>query len=268
MMMKKSSPNRHLKSSSAKKKKKKKNTGKGKAVETEPETGPKSGSRAKPRQWTKVEEEALALAFVKSSTYPIVGNNQTGTSFWKATTERFNGIMGQGPMRDLNSVSGKWRKMNKTINEFCGYYNQIYTNPPSGSNDEDILNLALAKWDSKNSTHFPHLRAWNVLKKENKWKQVPNEVATAKRSKTSEFGSYSAGGSTARCQIDINDDPIYDGDVLPVHESERPPRKGQTKKRGGRKAKRGRLGWRGRLRGGFENGRVDNRIPFVQRARG
>ncbi|KAJ0504167.1 hypothetical protein HanLR1_Chr12g0433721 [Helianthus annuus] len=30
----------------------------------------------------------------------------------------------------------------------------------------------------------------------------------------------------------------------------------------------GRLGWRGRLRGGFENGRVDIRIPFVQRARG
>ncbi|XP_035843466.1 uncharacterized protein LOC118490199 [Helianthus annuus] len=209
MMMKKSSPNRHLKSSSAKK-----NTGKGKAVET----APKSGSRAKPRQWTKVEEEALAIAYVKSSTCPIVGNNQTGTNFWKATTERFNGIMDQGPMRDIDSVSNKWRKMNKTINEFCGYCNQIYTNPLSESNDEDILNLALAKSDSKNSTPFPHLRAWNVLKKENKWKSVPNEVATAKRSKTYEFGSYSAGGSTAHCQIDINDDPIYDEDVLPVHE--------------------------------------------------
>ncbi|XP_022030560.1 uncharacterized protein LOC110931475 [Helianthus annuus] len=193
-----------------------------------------------------------------------LGNNQTGTSFWKATTERFNGIMGAGPMRDLDSVSGKWRKMNKTINEFCGYYNQIYTNLPSWSNDEDILNLALAKWDSKNSTPFPHLRAWNVLKKENKWKPVPNEVATVKQSKNSESGSYSAGGSTARCQIDINDDPIYDEDVLPVHEVERPPGKDKSKKEAAGKRKGGGSGGGG----GFENGRVDNRIPFVQRARG
>ncbi|XP_022040423.1 uncharacterized protein LOC110942969 [Helianthus annuus] len=171
------------------------------------------------------------MAFVKSSTCPIIRNNQTGSSFWKATTERFNGIMEQGPMHDLESVSGKWRKMSKTINTFNGYYNQIYTNPPSGSNDEDILNLALTKWDSKNSTPFPHLRAWNVLKKENKWKPVPNKVATAKRSKTSESGSYSAGGSTARCQIDINDDPEYDEDVLPVHETERPTGRDKEKKR-------------------------------------
>ncbi|XP_022029076.2 glutathione S-transferase T3-like [Helianthus annuus] len=159
--MKKSSPNRHLKISITKK-----NKGKGKAVETVVET--KGSSKAKPGPWTKLEEEALAIAFVNSSTCPIVGNNQTGSSFWKAITERFKGIMKQGPMRDLDSVSGKWRKMSKAINTFSGYYNQIYTNPPSGSNDENILNLALAKWDSKNSMPFQHLRAWNVLKKENK----------------------------------------------------------------------------------------------------
>ncbi|XP_035842082.1 glutathione S-transferase T3-like [Helianthus annuus] len=223
-MMKKSSPNRHLKSSSAKK-----NKGKGKTVETVAEI--KDDSKAKPRPWTKIEEEALAMAFVKSSTCPIVGNNQTGSSFWKVITGRFNEIMEQGPMRDLDTVLGKWRKMSKAINTFSGYYNQIYTNSPSGSNNEDILNLALAKWDSKNSTSFQHLRPWNILKKENKWKPVPNEVATAKQSKTSESGSYSAGGSTARCQIDINDDPEYDEDVLPVHESERPPGRDKSNKR-------------------------------------
>ncbi|XP_021971877.1 glutathione S-transferase T3-like [Helianthus annuus] len=257
MMMKKSSPNRHLRSSSAKK-----NKGKGKAVETVPATAPKSDSRAKARPWSKVEDEALAIVFVKSSTCPVVGNNRTGSSFWKAKTERFNRLMEQGPARDVESVSCKWRKMNKTINTFSGYYNQIYINPPSGSNDEDILNLALAKWDSKNSTTFPHIRAWNILKKENKWKPVPNEVATAKQSKTSESGSYSAGGSTARCQIDINDDPEYDEDVMPVHESERPIGRDKEKKRRPRKGGGSSGG------GGFENGRVYNRIPFVQRARG
>ncbi|MFS7989410.1 putative glutathione transferase transcription factor MYB family [Helianthus anomalus] len=211
----------------------KKNKGKGKKVE--PETAPKP--RAKGRPWTKVEEEALAMAFVKASTCPIVGNNQTGSSFWSKATDRFNAIMEHGPARDIESVSSKWRKMIKVINNFNQIYNQIYLSPPSGSNDQDILNLAIAKWDSENATPFPHFRAWNVVRKEQKWKPVPNEVATAKRTKTSESGSYSAGGSTARCQIDINDDPEYDEDVLPVHESERPPGRDKAKKEAAGKRK-------------------------------
>ncbi|KAM0026678.1 putative glutathione transferase [Helianthus debilis subsp. tardiflorus] len=225
MMMKKSSPNRHLKNSSAKK-----TLGRGRWLKPNSTPQKKSGSRGKQRQqWTKIEE-ALAIAYVKASTCPIVGNNQTGSSFWKATMDRFNELMGQGPIRDIDSVSGKWQKMNKIMNDFCGYYNAIYNNRPSGSNDEDVLNLAMAKWDSKILVPFPHLRAWNILKKEPKWAPVPNEVATAKRPKTSESGSYSAGGSTARCQIDINDDPIYDEYVLPVHENERPTGRDKAKK--------------------------------------
>ncbi|MFS7980601.1 hypothetical protein Hanom_Chr10g00941311 [Helianthus anomalus] len=56
--------------------KRKKNKGKGKAVETVVETAPKSGSRAKRRPWTKIEE-ALAMAFVKSSTCLIISMNQS-----------------------------------------------------------------------------------------------------------------------------------------------------------------------------------------------
>ena len=127
--------------------------------------------------------------------------------------------MGQGPIRDIDSVSGKWRKMNKCVNDFIGVYNPLYINRPSRSSDEDVLNLAMAKWETKNPP-FPHLRAWNVLKKDPKWAPIPDEVATAKWTKTSESGSYSTGGSTARCQIDINDEPEYEEE--PVHEIERP----------------------------------------------
>ncbi|XP_021979916.1 uncharacterized protein LOC110876041 [Helianthus annuus] len=177
------------------------------------------------------------MAYVKASTCPIVGNNQSRSSFWKKTTDRFNAIMEHGPARDVESVSGKWRKMIKVVNAFNQIYNQIYLSPPSGSNDDDILNLAIAKWDSQNPTPFPHFRAWNVVRKEQKWRPVPNEVATAKRTKTSESGSYSAGGSTARCQIDINDDPEDNEDVLPVHESERPPGRDKAKKEAAGKRK-------------------------------
>ncbi|XP_022007497.1 glutathione S-transferase T3-like [Helianthus annuus] len=215
----------------------KKNMGKGKKVENVPETAPKSGSRAKERPWTKVEEEALAIAYAKSSTNPIVGNNQTGDSFWKKATAKFHEIMEHSSDRDVEAVSGKWRKMSKIINNFNAIYNQIYTCPPSGSNESDILNLAIAKWDSQNPKPFPHFRAWNVVRKEQKWTPIPNEVATAKRTKTSESGSYSAGGSTARCQIDINDDPEDDEDVLPIHEAERPTGRDKAKKEAAGKRK-------------------------------
>ncbi|XP_035838041.1 uncharacterized protein LOC118485729 [Helianthus annuus] len=132
----------------------------------------KNGSRAKARTWTKVEEEALAIAYVKSSNCPIVGNNQTGSSFWKACTDRFNELMGQGPTRDLDSVSGKWRKMNKCVNDFIRIYNPLYINRPSGSSDEDVLNLAMARWETKNPP-FPHLRAWNILKKKSAFPAFP-----------------------------------------------------------------------------------------------
>ncbi|XP_021991371.1 uncharacterized protein LOC110888139 [Helianthus annuus] len=161
-------------------------------------------------------------------------NNQTGTGFWSACTDRFNNLMGEGPYRDLESVSGKWRKMNKCVNDFIGIYNPLYINCPSGSSDEDVLNLAMARWETKNPP-FPHLRAWNILRKEPKWAPIPNEVTTAKRTKTSESGSYSAGGSTARCQIDINDEPKYEEE--PVHEIERPGRRDKAKKEAAGKRK-------------------------------
>ncbi|XP_035840415.1 glutathione S-transferase T2-like [Helianthus annuus] len=142
--------------------------------------------------------------------------------------------MGEGPYRDLKSISGKWRKMNKCVNDFIGIYNPLYINRPSGSSDEDVLNLAMARWETKNPS-FPHLRAWKVLKKEPKWAPIPNEVTTAKRTKTSESGSYSAGGSVARCQIDINDEPEYEEE--PVHEIERPGGRDKAKKEAAAKRK-------------------------------
>ncbi|XP_035845242.1 glutathione S-transferase T3-like [Helianthus annuus] len=112
------------------------------------------------------------MAFVKSSTCPIIGNNQTGSSFWKATTERFNGLMEQGPLRDLDSVSGKWRKMSKAINTFSGCYNQIYTNPPSGSNDEDILNLAFVIKDVKQRWWKAEYARWEIGKLDEPFKEA------------------------------------------------------------------------------------------------
>ncbi|KAJ0939308.1 hypothetical protein HanRHA438_Chr02g0059581 [Helianthus annuus] len=52
----------------------------------------------------------------------------------------------------------------------------------------------------------------------------------AKRQKTSETGSFSVGGSDARCHINLNDNADFDEEEYAVHEAERPPGRDKSKK--------------------------------------
>ncbi|XP_021971899.1 glutathione S-transferase T3-like [Helianthus annuus] len=194
------------------------------------------------QQWTKIEEEALAKAYINSSTSPIVDkillflyyycNNQLSDSFWQETLDIFHGLMEQGEYRTIDSISSKWRKMNTLINRFCGFYNTTRANKPSGWNHENVFNEAVRLYENESKAPFPHVRAWLVVKDHPKWKGCQNEVAQAKRatkrSKSSESGSYSVGGSTGRCQININDEPDYEEE--PIEDGERPPGRDKSKK--------------------------------------
>ncbi|XP_035839105.1 glutathione S-transferase T3-like [Helianthus annuus] len=216
-------------------------------VEIIPETQPPKGkgkrnkgkqvvgdqpSKLKATKWTPVEEEALAKAFIGTSDNPTKGNNQSGEGFWSKVLAKFLVFMDQGPYRDVDSVSSKWRKMNSSINRFCEEYNKLYTcDRRSGWNNEDVFKMALEKYKEKNSnTNFPHVRAWMVVKDEPKWRPIPNEVAMAKRQKTSETGSFSAGGSDARCHINLNNDGDFDEEEYNVREPERPTGRDKSKK--------------------------------------
>ncbi|KAJ0443552.1 hypothetical protein HanIR_Chr16g0822061 [Helianthus annuus] len=54
--------------------------------------------------------------------------------------------MEQGPYRDLDSVSSKWRKMSGIVNQFSEEYNKIYTSRRrSWMSDEDVFKAALEK---------------------------------------------------------------------------------------------------------------------------
>ncbi|XP_021995672.1 uncharacterized protein LOC110892837 [Helianthus annuus] len=167
-------------------------------------------------------------------TQPLIekGNNQTGDGFWTKVLAKFLELMDKGPYRDIDSVSLKWRKMNGFVNKFCEEYNKIYTSGRrSGMSDEDVFKQALEKYKSNNgNTNFAHVRAWEILKTHPKWAPIPNEVEMAKRQKTSETGSFSTGGSDARCHINLNDDTEFDEEEYVVHEAERPPGRDKSKK--------------------------------------
>ncbi|XP_022014338.1 uncharacterized protein LOC110913828 [Helianthus annuus] len=140
--------------------------------------------------------------------------------------------MDQGPYRDIDSVSSKWQKMNGFVNKFCEEYNKIYSSGRrSGTSDEDVFKKALEMYkENNNNTSFAHVRAWEILRMHPKWAPIPNEVEMAKRQRTSESGSFSAGGSDARCHINLNDDAEFDEEEYAVHEAERPTGRDKSKK--------------------------------------
>ncbi|KAJ0578472.1 putative glutathione transferase [Helianthus annuus] len=121
--------------------------------------------------------------------------------------------------------------MNGFVNRFCEEYNKIYlSGRRSGMSDEDVFKKALEMYKANTSTTFAHVRAWEIMRTHKKWTPIPNEVEMAKRQRTSESSSYSAGGSDARCHINLNDDVEFDEEEYVVHEAERPPGRDKSKK--------------------------------------
>ena len=170
--------------------------------------------------------------------YLNIGNNQTGEGFWKQVLPKFLDLMGQGPYRDLDSVSSKWRKMQPKLNRFSEIHNRLSTSSRrSGMSDDDVFKAAMDKFQDAEKKPFQHIRAWEVVRTSNKWAPVPNEVEMAKRQRTSESGSFSAGSFDARCQINLNDDAEFDDEEYAVREEERPTGRDKSKKAAASKGK-------------------------------
>ncbi|XP_022003272.1 uncharacterized protein LOC110900711 [Helianthus annuus] len=154
-----------------------------------------------------------------------------GEGFWKAVLVKFLELMDQGPYLDVDSVSSKWRKMSGFVNKFCEEYNKVCgSGRRSGMSDDYVFKKALDLYKSSNNTTFGHIRAWEIMRTHPKWAPIPNEVEMAKRQRTSESGSFSTGGSDARCHINLNDDTEFDEEEYVVHEAERPPGRDKSKK--------------------------------------
>ncbi|XP_021995700.1 sporozoite surface protein 2-like [Helianthus annuus] len=135
-------------------------------VEVVPETQPPKGkgkrnkgkqvvgdqpSKPKSTKWTPIEEEALAKAYIGTSDHPTKGNNQSGEGFWSKVLAKFLVLMDQGPYRDIDSISSKWRKMNSSVNRFCEEYNKLYTSDRCRDmSDDDVFKKALDKYKQHN----------------------------------------------------------------------------------------------------------------------
>ncbi|KAF5786948.1 hypothetical protein HanXRQr2_Chr10g0447251 [Helianthus annuus] len=63
--------------------------------------------------------------------------------------------------------------MHSKINFFNGLYQQADRTRASGCQDLDVMKVALKEFKERFPSGFQHLEAWEVVRKHEKWAQVP-----------------------------------------------------------------------------------------------
>ncbi|XP_035845111.1 glutathione S-transferase T3-like [Helianthus annuus] len=113
------------------------------------------------QKWTKVQEEALAKAWVHCSTNKKKGNQQNRDSFWRKILDHYNATVG-GSKRTVHQVRSKWTPMMTKINFFNGLYQQADRTRGSGCNDLNVMKVALKGFKDRYPNGFQHVEAWET----------------------------------------------------------------------------------------------------------
>ncbi|KAJ0665979.1 putative glutathione transferase transcription factor MYB family [Helianthus annuus] len=118
--------------------------------------------KMKSQNWIKVQEEALAKAWVHCSTNKKKGNQQNRDSFWRKILDHFNATVG-GSNRTVHQVRSKWNPMLTKINFFNGLYQQADRTRGSGCKDLDVMKVALKEFKERFPNGFQHVEVWEVV---------------------------------------------------------------------------------------------------------
>ena len=124
------------------------------------------------------------------------------------------------------SCKKRWYKINKAVAQFAGCYDQASRNIRSGSNADDIKELAYKLYSTNYGQKFTFERHWNMLRLEQKWRsQLPTQSSGSKRTKVSATGAYS---SSSNPETPLADEPGVDSPVRPQG-SKKSKRRGKGK---------------------------------------
>ncbi|XP_052107456.1 glutathione S-transferase T3-like [Arachis duranensis] len=78
--------------------------------------------------------------------------------------------------RGVVACKKRWYKINKAVAQFAGCYDQASQNIRSGSNANDIKELAYKLYSTNYGQKFTFERHWNMLRLEQKWRsQLPTQ---------------------------------------------------------------------------------------------
>ncbi|RYQ83121.1 hypothetical protein Ahy_B10g101740 [Arachis hypogaea] len=115
--------------------------------------------------------------------------------------------------RGIVACKKRWYKINKAVVQFAGCYDQASRNIRSGSNANDIKELAYKLYSTNYGQIFTFERHWNMLRLEKKWKsQLPTQSGGSKRTKVIATRAFS---SSSNPDTPLADEAGVDSPVRP-----------------------------------------------------
>ncbi|KAF8083487.1 hypothetical protein N665_0770s0009 [Sinapis alba] len=152
--------------------------------------GSEESSVRERRRLSPKEDVILVGAWLNTSKYHIVSNEQKAGAFWKRIVEyyNFNPQLVGTPPRELGQCKQRWARINDTVCKFAGCYKMALMEQRSGQNDNDVMKAALEIYSNDQGIRFSMEHAWRELMHDVKWclSFQEKDVAKEKR-KPAEF---------------------------------------------------------------------------------
>ncbi|GMP98961.1 hypothetical protein CsSME_00046635 [Camellia sinensis var. sinensis] len=121
------------------------------------------------KAFTIIEDETLCRSWLAVSQDPITGNSQTMVIFWERVLVNFNSQLNGESNRNRISLSHRWSAMQKAINKFCGFLEQIQLRQQSGTTEADMVAEAKRMYHVIQKKHFTFDTCWDILRRSCKW---------------------------------------------------------------------------------------------------
>lgn len=88
-----------------------------------------------------IEDETLCRSWLAVSQDPITGNSQSMTIFWERVLVHFNSQFSSESNRNRISLTHHWSAIQKAINKFCDFLEQIQLGQQSGTTEANMVNF-------------------------------------------------------------------------------------------------------------------------------
>nr|XP_043625789.1 glutathione S-transferase T3-like [Erigeron canadensis] len=161
----------------------------------------------------------LAKAWLNISEDPYTGNAQTDGSFWKKVKYEMDKHLNRDSGRSMEMCRSKWKDLKHKMSGFCGIYNVKKSKMLSGQSEADVFKAAVALYMRKynNKSGFPHVEAWQILRKRPKWEEVLTlegicEESGSKRARTGGSNVNVRSSGEVSVHIDLNEDQLEQED--------------------------------------------------------
>ncbi|GMP32578.1 hypothetical protein CsSME_00006274 [Camellia sinensis var. sinensis] len=130
------------------------------------------------KAFTIIEDETLCRSWLAVSQDPITGNSQTMAIFWERVLVYFNSQLSSESNRNRIFLSHRWSVMQKAINKFYDFLEQIQLRQQSGTTEANMVTEAKWMYHVIQKKHFTFDTCWDILRRSCKWDEFRSKRTT------------------------------------------------------------------------------------------